>query len=277
MDAILASFSPTLFTGRHVLVSGGSSGIGLAIARGFAGLGAEVTATGSNAAKLEAGRSDPGNAGIRFASLDVRDNAAVQDFIGALPALDIVVNAAGIARPDTEFTHAGFMEVIDVNLTSMMRVASAAYPLLKARGGGAIVNIASMLSYLADAEVPAYGASKAGVLGLTRALAHAWGRDGIRVNAVSPGYHKTDMTQPLWSVPHSRDLIAARTAFRSWGRPEDLVGPVLFLASPASGFVTGADLPVDGGFVTGVQTGPVTFPEFADDGLTAAVVALNEV
>ena len=99
--------------------------------------------------------------------------------------------------------------------------------------------------------MPSYTASKTGIVGLTRALAHKWGQDGIRVNAIAPGYHKTDMTQPLWSDPEAAERIAQRSAAKRWGLPEDLVGPTLFLASDAAAFVTGATLPVDGGYHTG--------------------------
>ncbi len=142
------------------------------------------------------------------------------------------------------------MEVMDVNLNSQMRFAMAVLPLLKA-SRGVILNTASMLSYVSDPLVPAYGASKSGVLGLTRHLAHAFGPDGIRVNAISPGYHKTDMTRGLWTDPVPAEKIAQRSALKRWGTVDDLVGTALFLASPAAEFITGADLPVDGGFVVG--------------------------
>jgi len=108
-----------------------------------------------------------------------------------------------------------------------------------------------MLSYLADESVPSYTASKSGIVGLTRALAHKYGRAGVRVNAVAPGYHRTDMTKALWSAPDSERRIAERSALKRWGEAGDLVGPVLFLASPAAAFVTGITLPVDGGYHTG--------------------------
>ena len=142
------------------------------------------------------------------------------------------------------------MDVMDVNLTSAMRLSREAFPLLKATGGS-IVNFASMLSYLADETVPAYTASNTGIMGLTRALAHKYGRDGVRVNAIAPGYHRTDMTKSLWSVPASETTISERSALKRWGTTQDLVGPVLFLASPAAEFVTGITLPVDGGYHVG--------------------------
>ena len=250
MNEVLESFNPRLFEGRAVLVTGGSSGIGLAIARGFAGLGAAVVALGSSEAKLARERGAAANAGIRFERVDVRDPAAIRAAVAGLERLDVLVNAAGIARPESEFEDETYAEVIDVNLNSQMRFAVAALPLLKA-SRGSIINIASMLSYLSDALVPAYGASKAGVLGLTRHLAHAFGPDGIRVNAIAPGYHRTAMTRALWSDPVPAEKIAARSALKRWGTTDDLVGAALFLASPAAAFITGADLPVDGGFVVG--------------------------
>ncbi|MBB5220284.1 hypothetical protein HNP73_000205 [Amaricoccus macauensis] len=250
MDDVIATFRPGLFDGQTVLVTGGSSGIGLAIAQGFARLGGSVIAVGSSATKLAANRADPPCAGIRFEQVDVRDPAAITAFARGLATLDVLVNAAGIARPEAEFEDDTWNEVLDVNLTSQMRFAMATRPLLAA-SQGSIINVASMLSYVTDALVPAYGASKTGVLGLTRHLAHAFGPEGIRVNAIAPGYHKTDMTRGLWTDPEPAEKIAARSALKRWGTVDDLVGTALFLASPAAGFITGVDLPVDGGFVVG--------------------------
>ncbi|OQM75395.1 SDR family NAD(P)-dependent oxidoreductase [Manganibacter manganicus] len=250
MDDIINTFSKDLFKGKSVLVTGGSSGIGLAIAQGFARLGGDVTALGSSAKKLEAASRDPANAGIRFERVDVRDPKAIKGFVATLGKLDILVNGAGIARPTAEFEDETYTEVMDVNLNSQMRFAMAALPLLKA-SKGSIINIASMLSYVTDPLVPAYGASKTGVLGLTRHLAHAFGPDGIRVNAISPGYHKTDMTRGLWTDPEPAAKIEQRSALKRWGTVDDLVGTAIFLSSPAAAFVTGTDLPVDGGFVVG--------------------------
>ena len=250
MDDIINTFSKDLFKGKSVLVTGGSSGIGLAIAQGFARLGGDVTALGSSEKKLEAASRDPANEGIRFEQVDVRDPKAIKDFVATLGKLDILVNGAGIARPTAEFEDETYTEVMDVNLNSQMRFAMAALPLLKA-SKGSIINIASMLSYVTDPLVPAYGASKTGVLGLTRHLAHAFGPDGIRVNAISPGYHKTDMTRGLWTDPEPAAKIEQRSALKRWGTVDDLVGTAIFLSSPAAAFVTGTDLPVDGGFVVG--------------------------
>ncbi len=250
MQEIIDSFRSDLFAGKSILVTGGSSGIGLAIAQGFARLGGSVIALGSSEQKLTAERGKAENSGIRFERVDVRDPAAIKSFVAGLDKLDVLVNGAGIARPEAEFEDDTYIEVIDVNLNSQMRFAMAALPLLKA-SRGSIINIASMLSYVSDPVVPAYGASKTGVLGLTRHLAHAFGPDGIRVNAISPGYHKTDMTKGLWTDPVPAEKIAARSALKRWGTVDDLVGTALFLSSPAAAFITGTDLPVDGGFVVG--------------------------
>lgn len=248
MQEIIDSFRPGLFEGKTILVTGGTSGIGLAMAQGFARLGGSVIALGSSDTKIAAERAR--NPDIRFEKVDVRDSKAIRSFMQGLDKLDILVNGAGIARPKAEFEDDTYIEVIDVNLNSQMRFAMAARPLLRA-SGGSIINIASMLSYVSDPDVPAYGASKAGVLGLTRHLAHAFGPEGIRVNAISPGYHKTEMTKGLWTDPVPAAKIEARSALKRWGTVDDLVGTALFLSSPAAAFITGADLPVDGGFVVG--------------------------
>jgi NAD(P)-dependent dehydrogenase (short-subunit alcohol dehydrogenase family) len=248
MDEIIATFRPDLFAGKRVLVSGASSGIGLAMAQGFARLGAEVTATGTSAAKLAEAKADPANKGIRFAPLDVRDRKAIDAFIATFPSLDVLINAAGIVKPEEEFSEEGYLDVIDVNLNSVMRLSMAARPLLQ-KTKGVIINTASMLSYVVDDSVPAYCASKTGILGLTRALAHRFGQDGIRVNAIAPGYHKTNMTKPLWSDPKPAAIIARKAALKRWGTVDDLVGAAIFYASPASAFVTATTLPVDGGYV----------------------------
>ncbi|HKT96625.1 MAG TPA: SDR family oxidoreductase [Paraburkholderia sp.] len=246
----LHAFRPGLFDGKTVLVSGATSGIGLAIAEGFAALGARVIATGSSQAKLESLRADATLSHLRFERVDVREADDITRFCASLESLDVLINAAGVARPFDEYRDDVFREVLDVNLTAAMRFSMAARPLLE-RTRGAVVNVASMLSYLADVEVPAYCASKTGILGLTRALAHAFGVAGVRVNAIAPGYHRTDMTRPLWETPASAEKIAARAALKRWGEAEDLVGAALFLASPAAAFVTGVTLPVDGGYVSG--------------------------
>jgi len=250
MDEILATYRADLFAGKRVLISGGTSGIGLCLAKAFARLGAATIATGASPGRIEQARADAEARDVVFARLDARDRAAIDAFVGGLPSLDVLVNAAGVAKPEKEYDEKDFLDVMDVNLNSVMRFAMAARPLL-ARSRGAIVNFASMLSYLADDSVPAYCASKTGVVGLTRALAHRFGPDGIRVNAIAPGYHKTDMTKALWSDPSPAEKIAAKSALKRWGSVEDLVGATVFLSSPAALFVTAMTMPVDGGYVVG--------------------------
>jgi len=248
MEEILATFNPNLFAGKRVLISGGTSGIGLCLAKAFARLGAETVATGASRVRLEAARVDIKATAVRFEQLDVRDRKAVDSFVSEFDRLDVLINAAGIAKPENEYEEDGFLDVMDVNLNSVMRMSRAARPLL-ARSKGAIVNFASMLSFIVDDGVPAYCASKTGVLGLTRALAHRFGPEGIRVNAVAPGYHRTDMTKALWSDPIPAAKIAAKAALKRWGTVEDLVGATVFLCSPAAQFITATTLPVDGGYV----------------------------
>ncbi len=233
---------------RHVLVTGASSGIGAAIARAFAADGARVTATGATAGEVEAATQRPEMAGIGLAVLDVRDDAAVRALVESQGELDVVVNCAGTIRRAAEHDPAVFAEVLDINLTGTMRVCAAARAGLKARGG-CIVNTASMLSFFGGGLVPGYSASKGGVAQLTKSLAIAYAVDGIRVNAVAPGWIATPLTQALQDDPGRAAPILARTPLARWGRPEDIAGPVLFLASAAAAFVTGCVLPVDGGYL----------------------------
>lgn len=229
---------------RTIAVIGGSTGIGRAIAAGFAAEGgAEVTATGHEAVALD---SLP--AGVRFRVLDVRASEDVSAFFAAFDKLDVLVNCAGIIRRQgAEFRQADFAEVLDVNLNGTQRCCEAAFRPLKA-AGGCIINTASMLTYFGSGTSPAYAASKGGVGQLTKSLAVAWAGEGIRVNALAPGWIETALTAALGQDAAKSEAILNRTPMRRWGRPEDLVGPALFLASPAAAFVTGAILPVDGGY-----------------------------
>ncbi len=247
---VVSNFSSGLFNGKTVLISGGTSGIGLAIAKGFAQSGADVIATGSSVSRLESAKNALSGTSAKVEKMDVRNLEEIRGIVGNLSSLDVLVNCQGVAKPNDEWDEETFLNVMDINLSSVMRVTREAHGLL-AQSRGNVVNVASMLSYLADEAVPAYTASKTGIVGLTRALAHKYGKEGIRVNAIAPGYHKTDMTRPLWSVAESEEKIAQRAAMKRWGTVEDLVGPVLFLASDAAGFVTGMAMPVDGGYHSG--------------------------
>jgi len=233
---------------RRVLVSGGSSGIGAAISRAFAATGAEVHATGATEAEATAAAALADMTDIECHALDVRDGAAVAAWVAALGELDVVVNCAGIIRRGAELEPEAFDQVVDVNLNGTMRVCAAARAGLKARRG-CIVNTASMLSFFGGGLVPGYSASKGGVAQLTKSLAIAYAADGIRVNAVAPGWIATPLTQGLQDDAARSAQILARTPLGRWGTPEDIAGPVLFLASPEARFVTGVVLPVDGGYL----------------------------
>lgn len=246
MRAAGPTFHPDLFRDWTVLVTGGTSGIGAAIARAFVAAGAGVTATGAFPQEVEAAAAALGAATCRV--LDVRDPVAVAELVAGPGRLDLVVNCAGVIRRHAELDPAVFAEVVDVNLNGTMRVCTAARPLLKA-AGGSIVNTASMLSFFGGGLVPGYAASKGGVAQLTKSLAIAFAPDGIRVNAVAPGWIETPLTA---GIREDRARYAAtrdRTALGRWGRPEDVVGAVMFLASPAAAYVTGIVLPVDGGYL----------------------------
>lgn len=223
-----------------VLVTGATSGIGQAIARGFAGAGHRVMAVG-------VGEIPPAETDLTYGRLDVQDSAAVKALLAPLGGLRVVVNAAGIIRREAEHDPDVFQQVIDINLTGTMRVCAAARPALAANKG-AIINIASMLSYFGGGLVPGYSASKGGIAQLTKSLAIAYAPDGIRVNALAPGWIATALTSGLRDDPARSDTILGRTPMARWGTPDDLIGPALFLASPAAGFVTGTLLNVDGGY-----------------------------
>jgi NAD(P)-dependent dehydrogenase (short-subunit alcohol dehydrogenase family) len=231
---------------RQVFVSGGTSGIGAAIAQAFAQTGAKVTATGATEAEVQAAKQHAPE--VHHQVLDVRDGAAVKALLHSLGPLDVVVNCAGIIQRQAELDPEAFERTVDINLNGTMRVCAAAREGLKAQQG-CIVNTASMLSFFGGGLVPGYSASKGGVAQLTKSLAIAYASDQIRVNAVAPGWIATPLTQALQQDPERSAQILGRTPLGRWGQPQDIADPVLFLASPAARFITGVVLPVDGGYL----------------------------
>jgi NAD(P)-dependent dehydrogenase (short-subunit alcohol dehydrogenase family) len=233
---------------RKVLVTGGSSGIGAAIAQVFASNGDLVVATGATKEEVERAQVPSESTAISFQELDVRDGSAVQACIDEIDSLDVLVNCAGVIRRNAEHEPEVFADVIDINLNGSMRVCTAAREKLKQRKG-CIINTASMLSFFGGGLVPGYSASKGGIAQLTKSLAIAYAPDGIRVNAVAPGWIATQLTQALQDDRTRSEAILSRTPLGRWGEPADVAGPVLFLASDAARFVTGVVLPVDGGYL----------------------------
>jgi NAD(P)-dependent dehydrogenase (short-subunit alcohol dehydrogenase family) len=243
-----ATFRGDVFSGKVALVAGGSSGIGAAIGNALARLGARVTVTGASAAEADAARHAAGFCAESAIALDVRDNASVAACLAARPRLDILVNCAGTIKRVAEHDPEVFAEVIDVNLNGTMRLCTSARPAL-AKTAGCIVNTASMFSFFGGGHAPGYTASKGGVAQLTKALAVAYAVDRIRVNAVAPGWIATAMTESVRKDAQKSAAILERTPLGRWGEPGNVADVVTFLCSPAAAFMTGAIVPVDGGYL----------------------------
>lgn len=236
------TYESALFKGKRALVSGATQGIGAIIANHLAALGAQVTAIGLGAGD---GTLD---AEIEVRQADVTSAESLEAVLGAIDRLDIVFNCAGIIQRGAEHDLAVFEKVLAVNLTGTMRVCSMVRERLKATRG-CIVNTASMLSFFGGGLVPGYAASKGGVAQLTKSLAIAYAPDGIRVNAVAPGWIATPLTQALQDDPVRAGPILARTPLGRWGTPDDVARAAVFLCTPAASFMTGVVMPVDGGYM----------------------------
>jgi 2-deoxy-D-gluconate 3-dehydrogenase len=249
--------TPFDLSGRVAVVTGGNGGIGLGMARGLAAAGATVVLAARNAEKGEvavASLTASGGKGA-FIAFDVADEGScrsmIEETVGRFDRLDILVNNAGtsIRKPPEDYTAAEWHAVLDTNLTGALFCSQAAYPAMKEAGAGKIINIGSMYSIFGTSYGAAYAASKGALVQLTKSLAVAWAKDNIQVNAVLPGWIDTELTQGARRhIPELHDRVLDRTPAGRWGVPEDLAGIAVFLAAPASDFVTGSAIPVDGGY-----------------------------
>ncbi|MGH7334719.1 MAG: SDR family NAD(P)-dependent oxidoreductase [Candidatus Rokuibacteriota bacterium] len=243
--------------GKVAVVTGGNGGIGLGMARGLVSAGAQVVVAARNEEKSRAAVKDLEDRGGRAFALvvDVTDEAAVTGMVDAVVQrcgrLDILVNNAGtnIRKPPHELALTEWHHVLDTNLTSAFLCSRAAHPVMKRGGGGKIINIGSMMSIFGTSFAPAYAASRGGIVQLTKSSAVAWARDNIQVNAVLPGWIDTELTQRARvEVTGLHESVLRRTPVGRWGTWDDCAGIAVFLAAPASDFVTGTAIPLDGGY-----------------------------
>ena len=234
------------FSGSEVLVTGGSNGIGQAIARGFHAAGARVSITGT---KASAGDYADDLSAFSYHGVNMLDVPAVEALAASFDRLDVLVNNAGTTfRGAAALEPENFEATIDINLNSVYRLCHRLQPKLAA-SGGSIINIASMTSYFGSPRGPGYGASKSAILQMTKSLGALWAESGVRVNAIAPGWISTNLTAPIQDMPEIADPILQRTPMGRWGRPDEMIGTALFLASSdAAGFITGVTIPVDGGY-----------------------------
>jgi 2-deoxy-D-gluconate 3-dehydrogenase len=243
--------------GRIAIVTGGNGGLGLGMSLGLALAGATVVIAARQEKKSEAAlaRLREVDGACEFVQLDVSSEASCRHTIDLVARrfgrLDILVNNAGVnvRKPPEALTDSEWNLVLDTNLTGAFRCSRAAYPHLKCGGHGKIINIASMYAIFGAPMVAAYAASKGGIVQLTKSLAAAWAPDNIQVNAILPGWLDTELTQSArLQVAGLHESVIQRTPANRWGEPDDLAGTVVFFAADASNFVTGACLPVDGGY-----------------------------
>jgi NAD(P)-dependent dehydrogenase (short-subunit alcohol dehydrogenase family) len=237
------------FTGRTVLVTGGVSGIGAAVSLAFKSSGATVVACGLTNEELLAARADVAFEGIDIRPLDVTDVVAIASLIDEMPRLDVVVNSAGLIRRESEHDPTVFAHVVDVNVNGGMRMATAARPLLK-QSRGSIVFIGSVMSYFGGPKQPAYSTSKGAVRNLTMSLAAAYAADGIRVNAIAPGWVVTNLSRGAREDPVRSAGIMSRIPIGRWAEPAEIADPILFLCSDAARYMTGTMMTVDGGYTS---------------------------
>jgi 2-deoxy-D-gluconate 3-dehydrogenase len=251
------ALTPFDLTGRVAIVTGGNGGLGLGMARGLGDAGATLAIAGRDEAKGKAAAEELSAAGYRcrFYSLQASSQAScgtlIEAVIDDLGRCDILINNAGIniRKAPEQLSEAEWHEVLDINLGGALFCAQAAYPHMKSVHGGKIINIGSMYSVFGAPTVAAYAASKGGLVALTRSLACAWAPDNIQVNAILPGWLDTELTRRARrQIDGLHNYVLERTPAGRWGEPGDMAGAAVFLSSPASDFVTGAVLPVDGGY-----------------------------
>lgn len=244
-------------SGRVAIVTGGNGGLGLGMARGLAEAGAHLVVAARNPAKNARAVKELEGLGAQAIAVEAditRENSVTALMTATLERfgrLDILVNNAGtnIRKAPQEYTLEEWRLILETNLTSAFLCCKAAHPHLVRAGGGKIINVGSMLSIFGASFAAAYGASKGGILQLTKGLASAWAKDRIQVNTILPGWIDTDLTvQARKDVPGLHEYVLARTPAKRWGVPDDLAGVAVFLASSASDFVTGAVITVDGGY-----------------------------
>lgn len=236
------------FSGKTVFVVGGSSGIGNGIAQAFLRKGATVHVAGTRARAADyADSPDSQLAGLHYHRIDAGDTGSIESFVPPFDRLDVLVLSQGqVLYKRQEFKTPAFKQVVDVNLTSLMTFAEKFHAMLQA-SQGSIITISSTAAFHAVRGNPAYAASKAGALGLTRTLADAWARDGIRVNGIAPGFVATKMTRVTTDHPERMEAAMERIPLGRFGTPSDMAGVALFLASPLAAYVIGQTIPVDGG------------------------------
>ena len=230
--------------GLQVLISGGSGGIGGAFAKAFLAHGAQVIVT-----DLQPASEDLLKAGARYESLDVTSDEAVEALAKKVDKLDVLIHCAGKLSRWEEHKPEVFRNIVDIHLFGNVRLAAAFRPHLK-QARGCMINIASMYSYFGAPQVPAYASAKTAIIGLTKSLALAYAEDGIRVNAIAPGWIATDISRGGRENPEFNEKLMARLPNKRWAEPEELAGTALFLASPASSLINGVTIPVDGGYTS---------------------------